>query len=91
MTLAMELLAAVLLFTLLLGLLRIWVGPTVADRMLATQLFGTTGVALLLVLAEIQGEPMLRNVALILVLLAILATSAFVARVWLPEEGDDDH
>ncbi len=92
MTTVLQLLAAILLFTLLLGLFRIWFGPGVADRILAAQLFATTGVALLLVLAEIQGQPVLRNVALVLVLLAILATSAFVARVWLPEEeGGDDH
>jgi multicomponent Na+:H+ antiporter subunit F len=76
-----------LLFTLALGLVRIWRGPTVADRMLAAQLFGTTGVALLLVLAELQGMAALRDVALVLALLAVMAVLAFVARVW---RGDPD-
>ncbi len=73
--------ATILLVLLLLGLVRIWRGPAPADRMLASQLFGTTGVALLLVLAESQGQPALRDVALVLALLAVLATVAFVTRV----------
>lgn len=81
MSLLLDAVAAVLLLLLLLGLLRIWLGPDPADRMLASQLFGTTGVALLLVLAEAQAEPALRDVALVLALLAVLATVAFVTRV----------
>lgn len=45
-----------LLVMLALGLLRIWLGPSPADRMLAAQLFGTTGTALLLILAQLQQE-----------------------------------
>ena len=78
----LEAVAIVLLVSLAVGLLRIWRGPGVADRMLAAQLFGTTGVALLLVLAELQRMPALRDVALVLALLAVLAVLAFVARVW---------
>lgn len=81
MTMLLDAVAAVLLLLLLLGLLRIWRGPAPADRMLASQLFGTTGVALLLVLAESQAEPALRDVALVLALLAVLATVAFVTRI----------
>ena len=82
MTWLLELVALLLLVTLVLGLIRIWRGPTVADRMLAAQLFGTTGVGLLLVLAELQQMPALRDVALVLALLAVMAVLAFVARVW---------
>lgn len=86
----LETVAFALLVTLVLGLVRIWRGPTVADRMLAAQLFGTTGVALLLVLAELQQLAPLRDVALVLALLAVMAVLAFVARVWRrePEDGD---
>ena len=45
-------LALFLLLTLLAGLWRILQGPTPADRMLAAQLFGTTAVACLLLLAQ---------------------------------------
>ncbi len=89
--------AVVLLASLALGLVRIWRGPGLADRMLAAQLFGTTGVALLLVLAQAQGLAALRDVALVLALLALLAVVAFVARAWrgageetAPPEDDDD-
>lgn len=78
----LALVAAILLASLALGLVRIWRGPGVADRMLAAQLFGTTGVAILIVLAELQSMPAARDVALVLALLAVLAVLAFVARVW---------
>ncbi len=85
--------ALLLLLTLLPGLLRIWRGPSAADRMLSAQLFGTTGLALLLVLASWQGEPALRDVALVLALLAVVAATAFVSRSAPLQPGaevDDD-
>lgn len=88
MSLWLEGLAVLLLASLALGLIRIWHGPGFADRMLAAQLFGTTGVATLLVLAELLQLPALRDVALVLALLAILAVLAFVARVWDPDDMD---
>lgn len=82
MTTLLEIICGVLLLSLALGLIRIWRGPGIAERMLAAQLFGTTGVGLLLVLAELQRMPAIRDVALVLALLAALAVLAFVARVW---------
>ncbi|MGX5913466.1 monovalent cation/H+ antiporter complex subunit F [Aliidiomarina sp. Khilg15.8] len=73
--------AVILLISLLAGLIRIVLGPTPADRMLAAQLFGTTGVALLLVLAEAMQQAALRDVALVLALLSVIAMVAFVRRV----------
>jgi multicomponent Na+:H+ antiporter subunit F len=78
-------LAVFLLLNIGAGLLRIVRGPTPADCLLAAQLFGTTGVAILLLLAEVQAEPALRDVALAFVLLAVLSTVAFVKRI-----GPDD-
>jgi multicomponent Na+:H+ antiporter subunit F len=75
-------LALFLLLNLVVGLARVWRGPTAADRMLAAQLFGTTGVAILAVLAQGTGTPALRDVALVLALLAALATVVFVRMVW---------
>lgn len=88
--------AGILLLTLLLGVVRVWLGPTVADRMLASQLFASIGIGLLLVLGELQQIPHMRDVALILALLSILATVAFISRVWIPgkltkKEGDESH
>ncbi len=82
-----------LLVTLLAGLVRVWRGPRAEDRMLAGQLFGTTGVAILLVLAVRTGNAALRDVALVLAALAIVTVSTFVGRVGEPpaaREPDDD-
>ncbi len=73
-------LSTVLLWSIVLGLIRILRGPAPADRMLAIQLFGTTGVGILLLMSEAFGLPTLRNVALVFVLLAVLAMLAFTRR-----------
>jgi multicomponent Na+:H+ antiporter subunit F len=73
-----------LLLNLLAGLTRVARGPTAADRMLAALLFGSTTVAVLLLMAEWMGEPALRTVALLFVLLATVVTLAFVDQ---PEGG----
>ena len=81
-----------LLLTLLAGMWRILRGPGEADRMLAAQLFGTTAVAILLLLAEAMQQPALRDVALVFALLAAVAIVAFVRLAWprTPKaEGDD--
>lgn len=72
--------ALILLLSLAVGLLRVLRGPTPADRMLAAQLFGTTGVAILLLLADVLAAPALIDVALIVALLAAVALIAFVRR-----------
>lgn len=70
----------VLLLSLAVGLVRVLRGPTAADRMLAAQLFGTTGVAILLLLAEQLAAPALIDVALVVALLAAVAVITFVRR-----------
>jgi len=74
----MAVFAALLLLTLLVGLWRVLLGPGRVDRLLAVQLFGTTGAALLLVLAQWQGAPALRDAALVLALLAAIVSAALV-------------
>lgn len=82
--------ALVLLLTVIAGLLRILWGPTPADRMLAAQLFGTTGVAILLLLAQGLAIPSFRDVALVFALLAAVAIVAFVQRVWRVPYTDEE-
>jgi multicomponent Na+:H+ antiporter subunit F len=72
------LLASFLLLNLIAGLIRLMRGPTAADRMIAAQLFGTTGVAVLLIMTAATGSGALLDVALIYALLAALFTIAFV-------------
>jgi multicomponent Na+:H+ antiporter subunit F len=71
-----------LLLNVLAGMVRIARGPTAADRMLSAQLFGTTGVAALLLLAQGMGVTAIRDVALVVAILAAVAIMAFVQRVW---------
>jgi multicomponent Na+:H+ antiporter subunit F len=61
-----------------LGLARILRGPNEADRMMATQLLGTGGIAALLLLGAASGEGAVVDVALTLALLAAFAAIAFV-------------
>ena len=62
-----------------LGLVRVLRGPTDADRMMAAQLFGSGGVAVLLLLAFATHTPAVVDVAITLALLAAFAAVAFVA------------
>ena len=81
--------ALFLLLTLVAGLWRVLRGPTSADRMLAAQLFGTTAVACVLLLAQAFEYPPLRDVALIFALLAAVTAIAFVRRAWVAGEQND--
>ncbi len=78
MSVYLTLVAGLLLIALLAGLGRVIRGPTAADRMLAAQLFGTAGVALLMLLAIAQQQAALLNAALVLALLAPLTLITFV-------------
>jgi multicomponent Na+:H+ antiporter subunit F len=69
------------------GLLRVYWGPTAADRMLAALLFGSTTVAMLLLLAGILEVPALLDVALLFVMLASIISVAFVG---MPAETEED-
>jgi multicomponent Na+:H+ antiporter subunit F len=75
-------LALFLLLNLGAGMWRVLRGPTEADRMLAAQLFGTTAVAVLLLLAQSSGETSFLDVALVFALLAAVTAVAFVLRAW---------
>ncbi len=78
----LTLFAVFLLLNILAGLVRVARGPAPPDRMAAAQLFGTLGVAILLVLAEAMNAPALRDAALVFAMLGALALVAFVSRVW---------
>jgi multicomponent Na+:H+ antiporter subunit F len=72
--------ALFLLLNVVAGLFRVWRGPTAPDRMLAALLFGTTGTAILLLLAEGSSHASLRDVALVLSLLAAISVVVFIRR-----------
>lgn len=60
-----------------LGLVRITRGPSVADRIMAAQLLGTGGVAVLLLLSQAIPMPGVEDVALVLAVLAAFISVAF--------------
>lgn len=67
-----------LILTLVPAVWRVIHGPTRADRLMAVQLFGTTGTAALLILAQSEAMPALRDVALVIALLAAMVSAALV-------------
>jgi multicomponent Na+:H+ antiporter subunit F len=87
-------LALFLLVTIVLGLVRIRRGPSAADRMLSAQLFGTTGVAILLLLGQATNRTFWWDMALVFALLSAITAIAFVSRsesIETAEEQRDDH
>lgn len=83
-------LALFLLLNLVVALVRAARGPTPADRMLTALLFGSTGVGVLVLLAQAMAIPALVDVALTLALLAAIAGVAFARRAWQSGTAEDD-
>lgn len=81
-------LALFLLANLLVALLRVVRGPTAADRLLAALLFGTTGVAVLLLMAGAGARDGLVDAALVFALLAAITGAAFAQRAWRRDKHD---
>ncbi len=71
------------------ALWRVWRGPSPADRMMAAQLVGTGGVAVLMLLAPLRDWAAL-DVALALALLAALAAVGFVKATSPDGAGDPE-
>ncbi|MCG6860930.1 MAG: multiple resistance and pH regulation protein F [Chromatiaceae bacterium] len=80
--------ALVLLLALGAGLIRVLLGPTPSDRLMAAQLMGTAGIAILLLLAPVVRVPALVDVALVFALLAAVAVAAFTRRRQTAQDGE---
>ncbi len=81
--------ATILLMTILAGLWRIVKGPTPADRMIVAQLFGTTGVAMILLLVKGMNKPSLLIIALVFALLVLINLLGFLHCFWREENPGD--
>lgn len=68
--------ALLVLATVTVGLMRVLRGPGISDRVMAAQLLGTGGIAVLLLLAAATKTAGLLDAALTLALLAAFATVA---------------
>jgi len=80
--------AALLLLAVAGSLVRVFRGPTRADRMMAAQLVGTVGAATVLLLAVAAAAWAAIDVALVFALLAAFAAVAFV-KTASPDGADD--
>ena len=69
-------------------MVRILRGPGDADRIMAAQLLGTGGTAVLLLVSEAMSLPAAVDVALVLALLAAFVSVAFVKGVIGSETGE---
>ena len=80
--------AALLALSLGLGLIRVFKGPTIEDRMISVQLVGTTGVGLLLLTGPLLGIASSVDLALVLALLGAVSVAALTRRQ--ETAGSDD-
>jgi multicomponent Na+:H+ antiporter subunit F len=80
--------AAFILLMVALGLVRILRGPDTSDRLMAAQLIGSGGVAVLLLLSASFRLPAIIDVALMLAILAVFASIGFVN--WGGDPGGQD-
>jgi multicomponent Na+:H+ antiporter subunit F len=76
------------LITMLLALVRAVLGPTVYDRILAVNMFGTKTVLLIAVLGFLTGRPEFLDLALVYVLINFIGTIAILKFV---HYGDMSH
>ena len=83
------LLVLILLLTFLVGLWRVIKGPTAGDRMIAAQLFGTTGVAMVMLMSKGLSMPVLKDVALVFALLATVTLVSFLRHYWYRDDRND--
>ena len=71
--------ACFILVVVAVGLVRVLRGPGNADRLMAVQLLGTGGIALVALVGVATDQPAMIDVALTLALLAAFAGLAFVS------------
>ena len=68
---------AMLSLSMILILIRIWLGPGLADRVIALDILMTTGIAFIAVYSLKTAKPVFIEVAVVLALIAFLSTVAF--------------
>lgn len=70
-----------IIITMVLALVRAFFGPTVYDRILAVNMFGTKTVLLIAVIGFLRGQPDFLDLALIYVLINFIGTIAILKYV----------
>jgi len=78
----------VLILSLCIGLIRIFLGPTLEDRIMSVQLMGTTGVGILLILGLLLDMPASIDIALVLAMLAAISVAALTRKKAMGAKND---
>ena len=86
--------AIAVLISMLLALVRAVLGPTIYDRILAVNMFGTKTVLLIAVLGFLTGRPDFLDIALVYALINFVGTIAIMkffkySHLGLPHKGED--
>ncbi len=86
-----QLAALFLMLNIVAGMARVLRGPTTADRLLAVQLFGTTGTAILILFSLQTGNKAFQDLALIFALLAGILGVTFTryGQAWYKQGATD--
>lgn len=77
-----------ILVTMIITLARALLGPTVYDRILAINLFGTKTVLFIAVLGFLNGRPEFLDIALVYTLINFVGTVAVLRFMHYQDEGD---
>ncbi|MCB1444674.1 MAG: cation:proton antiporter [Rhizobiaceae bacterium] len=89
-TIAIHLALALLTLALLMVALRVIVGPTLADRVLALDQLVSTVIGFIAVIAVKTGFGLYIDIALALALVGFLATAAFARYIYLRGRGEGE-
>lgn len=90
MTLSTSMFVAIviaLLVTMVLTLIRALAGPTLFDRLLAVNSFGTKTVLLIAAAGFLAGRPAFLDIALVYALINFIGTVAVLKYFELPDDG----
>lgn len=77
----MLLVLALLTLALLIGAVRLLIGPTLPDRVVALDLMATIGIGLICTYSVAADDPSLLRVAIVMALLSFLGTVAISAYI----------
>lgn len=86
--------AVAVLVSMAMALARAVMGPTIYDRILAVNMFGTKTVLLIAVLGFLSGRPEFLDIALVYALINFVGTIAVMkffkySHLGLPNKGED--
>ena len=76
-SLALQLIVPALGLAIILAAVRLGLGPSLADRIVAVDLLTTIGIGVTAITAVATNEPVILDVAVVLALISFLSTIAF--------------